>query len=270
MSNPTSSPIPSSATAENQVPASDRQDPPVTEPVKGRKKCFVLSLIRHGEVRPSIFIISNQFLFKLRLQCRSNVFGHTLEENDHLTNDGRGQVERLGKDWRDVHIDALHTSTLERAYETALAIAKHNQDANLEVIQNDIYVERKTGQAVIDAIRGGYKERAATLYSGIPSGRNGVTPRGYTPPGGGESPNQVALRAKYSLLHLLFQYGKELDEPPKEFVDKIIDSPNVLPEGIPHVVVVSHNIFLAELYEVMYSWNSDHRMTTCNYRNVDW
>ena len=46
---------------------------------------------------------------------------------------------------------------------------------------------------------------------------------------------------------------------PEEFVDKkVIDSSNVLPKGIPHVVVVSHNIFSAELYKAMYSWNSDH------------
>ena len=197
--------------------------------------------------------------------------GHTLDENNHLTDHGRGQVERLGKDWRDVHIDVLHTSTLERAYETALAIAKHNQDANLKAIPNDVYVERKTGQAVIDAIRAGYNQRATALYSGVPPGQPGVTPRGYIPPDGGESPNQVARRAMLSLRDLLYEYGKELDEPPKEFVDKkVIDSPNVLPEGIPHVVVVSHNIFLAELYEAMYKWNSDHRMTTCHYRNADW
>jgi probable phosphoglycerate mutase len=199
------------------------------------------------------------------------VVGNTLEENDHLTDYGRDQAERLGKDWRDVHIDVLLTSTLKRAYETALVIAKHNQDATLEAVQNDRYVERKPGQEVIDAIRAGYEERAATLYTGIPSGQSGVTPRHYTPPGGGESPNQVANRATMSLMMMMYKYGKELDEPPKEFIDKmVIDSPNVLPEGIPHVVVVSHNIFLAEFYEAMFSWFSDHRMTTCDYRNVDW
>ena len=87
----------------------------------------------------------------------------------------------------------------------------------------------------------------------------------------GESADDVAERATSSLLLLLHRYGKELDEPPKEFVDKkVIDSPNDLPEGIPHVVVVSHNIFLTELYEAMYNWGRSHRMTTCDYRNVDW
>jgi len=272
MSNPSSVPIPSSAAAENfQVPASDGQGPPVTESLKSGKKCLVLSLIRHGHVRAPLFIFSNQVLFKLRLKSRSNVDANTLEENDHLTDYGRGQAERLGKDWRDVHIDALRTSPLKRAYETALAIAKHNQDTTLEVIQNDKYVERKPGQEVIDALRYGYDERAVTLFTGVPFGRSGETPRDYMPPGGGESLKQVAQRAVSTLLILLYKFGKELDEPPKEFVDKkVIDSPNVLPEGIPHVVLVSHNIFLAELYETMFSWGSDHRMTTCKYRNGDW
>jgi len=194
------------------------------------------------------------------------------EENDHLTSHGRGQAQRLGKDWEDVRIDVLHASTLQRAHHTALQIAKHHRDATLEVITDDRYVERKTGQAVIDALRAVNQQRAATLYTGLSPSQSGTTPRDYEPPGGGESPNLVALRARGSLIALLLKYGKELDEPPKEFVDKtVINSPNVLPEGIPHVVVVSHNIFLSELYESMFGWNSDHhRMTTCHYSNADW
>ena len=77
------------------------------------------------------------------------------DEQDYLTEYGRGQAERLGKDWRDVHIDAVHASTLQRAHDTALQIAKHNHNANLKVITKHIYVERKMGQAVIDAILAG-------------------------------------------------------------------------------------------------------------------
>jgi len=170
-----------------------------------------------------------------------------------------------------VHIDAVHASTLQRAHDTALQIAKHNHNANLEVITKHIYVERKMGQAVIDAILAGRTGRASDLYTGLSPGQSGVTPRGYRPPGGGESHNDVAMRAKASLIMLLHEYGKELDEPPREFVEKtVIDSPNILPEGIPHVVVVSHNVFLSELYETMFNWGHDHRMTTCDYRNTQW
>src|ERR1700677_5003616 len=101
------------------------------------------------------------------------------DEQDYLTEYGRGQAECLRKDWRDVHIDVLHASTLQRAHATALQIAKHNHNATLEVITNDRYVERKMGQAVIDAIRAGYTERASDLYSGLSRGESGTTPRGY-------------------------------------------------------------------------------------------
>jgi broad specificity phosphatase PhoE len=94
--------------------------------------------------------------------------------------------------------------------------------------------------------------------------------RNYQPPGG-ESQEQVALRAKRSLVTLLAQYGKELEKPPKEFLDKVsIDLPNILPEGIPHVVVVSHNGFLGEFYDSMYGWNKAHCRTTSSYGNADW
>lgn len=137
---------------------------------------------------------------------------------------------------------------MQRASHTAIEIAKHNHDANLEVITHDVYVEARTSWCT----------------------SRGLTPRDYQLPGG-ESLEQVSARAKASLVTLLAKYGKELDEPPKEFLDKVvIDSPNVLPEGIPHVVVVSHNGFLSEFYDSMYGWNKAHRVTTCEYNNVDW
>jgi broad specificity phosphatase PhoE len=196
---------------------------------------------------------------------------YVTEADDCLTQYGRQQAERLGNDWKDVHIDFLEASTLQRAHDTALQIAKYNHDATLKVTTKDIYVERRMGQAGIDAVRAGNQERAKALYTGLLPGQSGTTPRNHQPPGGGESPYAVANRARLSLIALIRKYGKELDEPPKEFLDKMVtNSPDVLPEGIPHVVVVSHNIFLAELYESMFGWNSDHRMTTCNYRNADW
>jgi len=53
----TSVPTPNSATAETQLPVGDGQGIPprvteVTEPPKSKKKCLVLSLIRHGQVHP--------------------------------------------------------------------------------------------------------------------------------------------------------------------------------------------------------------------------
>ena len=50
--------LPSSAVAEPQAPASNGKGTtplPVTEQSKSKKKCIVLSLIRHGQVWPLAF-----------------------------------------------------------------------------------------------------------------------------------------------------------------------------------------------------------------------
>jgi broad specificity phosphatase PhoE len=193
------------------------------------------------------------------------------EKNDSLTRRGMEQAEQLGNDWKDVRIDVLQSSTLQRAHLTALGIARHNHDTTLEVATDDIYVERRMGQAVIDALYAGDGTKAMKLLNGSSPGQDMIILRDHQSPGGGESLNDVAFRASLSLTVLLRKYGKEMDEPPREFLDKtVIDSPNVLPEGIPHVVVVSHNLFLIELYEAMFSWNGPYRITTCDYRNMDW
>lgn len=193
------------------------------------------------------------------------------EKDDSLTKGGRRQAEQLGNNWKHVNIDALLSSTLQRAHLTALQIIEHNDDTTLKVTTDDRYIERRMGQAVVDALRTGYPTIAMSLCSGLSPDQSGSISRDYKPPGGGESLNDVAFRARLSLTELLGKYGKEMDEPPKDFLDKtVIDSPNVLPEGIPHVVVVSHNIFLSELYESMFGWNSSYRTTTCEYRNTDW
>lgn len=170
-------------------------------------------------------------------------------EGDPLTDYGAEQAQHLGNDWKDVHIDILHSSTLQRAHHTAIKIAEHNHNTKLKVTTDEIYIEMEIGEAYFVDLLDNHDYQ----------------------PEGGESLNQVSSRAKQSLVKLLAQYGKELDNPPKEFIDRVkIDSPNVLPEGIPHVVVVSHNAFLSEFYDSMYKWNKDCGMTNCRYDNADW
>jgi broad specificity phosphatase PhoE len=209
-------------------------------------------------------------IYSTQCQSASNVDQSICDENDPLTEVGKRQAERLGNDWKDVHIDGLYSSTLDRAYDTACQIRTQNP-ASPEVIKSPLLVERKMGQEVIELGRAGHSESAGILYTGIGRYQSGPTPRGYRPPRGGESPNDVAERAKVSLVRLLTIHGVDLEEPPKEFVDKVtIDSPNILPEGIPHVVLVSHNVFLSELYETMLGWNTYYRMTDIDYSNADW
>ena len=235
MSNPnTPEPILSSVATETQVPDEHGTEIMVTEPVKSKKKCIVISLIRHAQVRPLLFLTLNTH-FQLMLQCESNCSKKV--EGDPLTDYGREQAHHLGNDWKDVCIDVLHASTLQRASQTANEIPKGNHNDNLEVRTYDIYVEEDTDQSISGAL----------------------TPHDYQLPGG-ESIEQVALRAKQSLVTLLEKYAKKLDEPFKEFLDKVvIDSPNELPTSIPHVVVVRHNRFLSKFYDSMYGWNKVHR-----------
>jgi probable phosphoglycerate mutase len=98
-----------------------------------------------------------------------------------------------------------------------------------------------------------------------------LTNRNYQPDGG-ESLEQVSSRAKQCLVGLLAQYGKELDKPPKAFLDKeMMESPNILPEGVPHVVVVSHNGFLAQFYDSIYLWDKPrYSSPSYHYDNADW
>ncbi|KIM76346.1 hypothetical protein PILCRDRAFT_91610 [Piloderma croceum F 1598] len=218
---------------------------------KPKKKCLVLSLIRHG-------------------QSQSNMDQSIYDENDPLTELGKKQAECLGNNWKDVHIDDLYSSTLDRAYDTACQICMQNH-ASLEIKKSPLFVERKMGKEVIELGLARQSEAAGRLYMGFGRYQSGPTPCGYRPPQGGESPDDVANRAKVSLVMWLWRCGVDLEEPPKEFVDKVnIDSTNILPEGIPHVVVVSHNIFLSELYESMLGWNTYYHMTTLNYSNASW
>ena len=93
------------------------------------------------------------------------------------------------------------------------------------------------GDDVIELARSGLTEAAGALYMGL---QNGPIPRNHRPPRGGESPNDVAERAANSLRLLLQMHGKDLEKPPAAFVNKVTtDTPNALPDGIPHVVVAT-------------------------------
>jgi len=192
------------------------------------------------------------------------------EENDPLTAIGKSQATALGIRWKDVHVDGLHSSPLKRAYDTAIKISEQNESCP-KIVTSGLFIERRTGEDVNDLVKRGMFDEAGDLFIGVPRYMSGATPRDYRPPNGGESPNDVVNRARKGLKFLLHTYGKKSEEPPREFVDKVTNEDiNAIPEGIPHLVVVTHNIFLCELYEAMLGWNSSYRMTTCNYSNTDW
>lgn len=50
--------------------------------------------------------------------------GHTDEE---ISDNGRLQLEKLAERFRDIHLDALYSSPLKRAYRTAEAVNRYHQ-----------------------------------------------------------------------------------------------------------------------------------------------
>ena len=99
----------------------------------------------------------------------------------------------------------------------------------------------------------------------------GTPSRWHCPEEGGESMDIVACRAEKVIRSILSKYAVNRSERPEFFLkEKTTDTPTDLPGGIPHVVIVSHNVFFMELYEKMFSWGSRHSETNCHWNNTDW
>ena len=194
-----------------------------------------------------------------------------------LSSKGEKQAETLGKEWKDVHIDYLYSSTMKRTYETALAVSTHNK-GQPQVMQDEMLVKRKMGQVTLEFARKGEREAAEDSFYG-----KNKFDREYQPPGGGESMSMLSARACSTLVELLKRHGKDMDTPPdlpglwgpgleiERNTPEITTPPDsTLVDGLPHVVVVSHNAFLTMFYEEMYSWDSQWRSTDCGYHNTAW
>lgn len=89
-------------------------------------------------------------------------------------------------------------------------------------------------------------------------------------PEGGESYQDVADRAKSFLLKILFSDGARVSQVPDGPDDETTTTEETLPQGIPHCVIVSHNIFITELYECMVYWGKDHLMGWDYWANANW
>jgi probable phosphoglycerate mutase len=206
------------------------------------------------------------------LKCHSNINGRkeSIEDDgpDPLTENGRFQAETLGKNWADTRIDLLVSSPLTRAHDTAKALSDHNKGHPKIVTLHEL-VERKYGRKVLRLMRGDYGAARFELTGKTPHG-SGPLSRFHTPAEGGESLDDVAQRAE-RIIRLILSKGVDLSEAPEFFLNKkTTDTPSVLPDGIPHVVIVSHNVFLGELYDKLKYWGGNYRMTACDYRNAAW
>lgn len=198
------------------------------------------------------------------------------DEEDPLTLRGRSQAQSLGKEFKDVRIDRILASFYARATQTAQGIANEHCEP-VTVDQTNFIVEREIGEEARSALRRQDSYAYDRLVNGWGSYPN--FDRQHVPPGG-ESLDQVALRAKIALVWIAFQYGKNLggERPENEEWWKSADryegrrcKPGDIPEDIPHIVVVSHNIFLCEFYELLLNWGREkHETTSTNYWNTDW
>jgi broad specificity phosphatase PhoE len=177
----------------------------------------------------------------------------------------------LGKEWEDVKIDHLYSSTMERAYQTALALAEANS-GKPKVIPNSTLVERKNGEELISLFRSGGNTTYAMYGTFVAPRKTEDIDRDWAPPRGGESLNDVSRRAERFVREVVLRHGKELEaslESLKDGLGPVIAKS--LPNGIPHVVIVAHNIFLVELFESLLSQGSvDHVTTDCHYENISW
>ncbi|TDL20472.1 phosphoglycerate mutase-like protein [Rickenella mellea] len=215
-------------------------------------KFICISLVRHGEADRNV-AQNGKFID---------------EDPDPLTWSGRRQVKNLGISWAqsDTPIDILYSSPLERAVDTAKAIAAEHKD-HPEIIVKAELVERKFGTYLrrLDRDSNAFYAEINGPHVGRIFG--GEKPdRSHRPRDGGESLEDVANRAETFFREYIAKHAITIDEKPDlqaiRYTDKV-------PVGIPHIVVVSHNVFLTELYEVLTQWNSKrHIWTDFHLRNA--
>lgn len=208
------------------------------------------------------------------LKCLGNANGTFQEDRapNPLTDLGRQQAESLGKQWEDARIDHLFSSPLHRAHDTAKALSDLNE-GHPEIIIRDDLVERRFGAKLAHLKELGHRfaREFREELTGHPYNHPGPYSRSHSPAEGGESLNGVAHRAGLAIREFLIRYGVNLSSPPELFTRKeTTGSPAVLPDGIPHVVIVSHNLFLVELYEKLHTWGKEHQLTNCDYSNAGW
>ncbi len=222
------------------------------------RRQFVLSLVRHGQSAANITSI-----VRGTTRC--------LDAKVELTSFGEQQVEKLKVEWEGTHTDLKISSPYRRAELTAAAIPDPEDGRRFEkfeqIIGRNVYEQFHGIDRCNDGSRDG-------------KGRNG------------ESLEDVAYRAELVMrqIAIFFEYQHNLklesesldalsseqeetfDLGPLVLADCNVDPINVhtskgpkdLPVELLHIVVVSHNIFLSELYELIHRWQ-----TPANYVTSD-
>jgi phosphohistidine phosphatase SixA len=212
---------------------------------------------------PKVKILITTFVTKT-FQSWFNVTANRSLEKADLTPEGLEAADALGKEWSNVRIDHIYASSLERAVQTAEKISEHNID-HPKVEQNDELKEQRWGTVVEEYYKEGKTDEARTFLFSRPYSRS------YRPPGGGESSEDLCARSHAFVENdVLGRFGVCLTELPKVTSRFYSLPPETLPDGIPHVLAVSHNTLMNELYEELMYWNKPHENTYFSWGTATW
>src|SRR5271154_4451443 len=151
------------------------------------------------------------------ITCLQNEGASGGVKDGDLTSRGSEEAKKLAEKLRTIQIDHLYSSGLKRAFQTALPISAQNINKP-PIIQNSGFNERETGERFRERVRLDKNESAGQEFFGRVS--DGLPIRNHRPAGGGESCEDVALRAKSELRILLSKHGMHFKERPKQFEEK--------------------------------------------------
>jgi len=191
-----------------------------------------------------------------------------------LTERGKTQVKALAQCWANVRIDAMYTSDLERASDTALALKEGNK-SQPDLVPCLLLRERDYGSQIRHISE--WSRRSEVM--GVSDG--GWPGRTHHPCGEGESLNEVANRARAMTLIALGKHGIKLPDTPKivDIIEEKSPSWNSarqwdkddVPEGI------SHNVLMCELSEALSHFVLEgdedpaaHKWSKFQYANAGW
>ncbi len=174
----------------------------------------------------------------------------------------------LGKKWRHTRIDEVYTSGMQRSDDTGVFLcSREGVQKNVKAI----FVEQDFGEEYNRLLRSGDYTGANLLrYGGSLDGRSVEDKRPYRTQDG-ESLDDVAHRAQLALLHLIFDHGVALPSDSLEIPNHRPVWDGSLIDGVPHIVVVSNNLFLCDLVESMACWETPRHMEgNTEYDNAEW
>lgn len=230
------------------------------------RRQFVLSLVRHGQSASNVTL-------------SHGIITREDDANVRLTDFGKDQVYRLKKDWKDTRVDLKVSSPYIRAQITATAIPDPEEE------KRSPFFEDAIGTSAYEQFHGDRRFQGG--------GRVGKGPNG-------ESLNEVAARGELVIGQIarFFEYQHyikllmESDDRPSyteallECLGPVIQAdgtvdpdsvrtpkcPSDLPQELLHIVLVSHNIFLAEFYELIHRWQTpdDYEQTDASYDCTSW